>query len=418
MMHSSSLPRRASGLAVVAIALLGCGDDSSAGAGATGGAGGGGPSGGAGAATPSTAGGGGSTASGDGGADAATSTGSTGSTSSSTGSTTSGGQGGEGGSGPTADVHVEARVIPVDGGVSRFGWSNGLIRTRIDGTALSMQLSSPQNTWFTVEVDGAAVRNFQAGAGLQTYEIANGLAPGVHDVALIRRNEGSYGTTDFVALVPGVGTTIVPTPAKTRRLEFIGDSLTAGYGIEGVNPCDFSTETESSYETYAAIAARNLDAEAHVIAQSGKGIIQNYGGNLDGVMPDIWSRASTNSADPAWDFSTWQPDAVMVNLGTNDFSATFDDADFVDGYAAFLGEIRAAYPDAPIVCVTWAIWGASHEALVAEAVAATGDPAISTTRFTWDTVGEGVGCDGHTNVVTNARLGLEVQGTLAALLGW
>jgi len=108
---------------------------------------------------------------------------------------------------------------------------------------------------------------------------------------------------------------------------------------------------------------------------------------------------------------------VVVNLGTNDFSATLDDGDFIDGYAAFLGEIRAAYPAAPIVCVTWAHWGASREALVVEAVSATLDAAISTTRF--QILGaEGLGCDGHTNLVTNARLGAEMQATLAATLGW
>ncbi len=398
------------------LAAVGCGDDAGFQSGGAGGADGGSSSTSASRSSASTA------SSADGGsADGGGGDGSPGSTAAGapTSSSSSSGDGGGGGTAVVmANVHVEARTVEVDGGVRRFGWSNGTVRTRIDGTDLSMQMSSPTGIWFTVEVDGEAVRNFQVAGGLQTEPIVTGLPPGQHDVAVIRRNEGSYGTTDFVALIPGAGTTIVPTPAKSRRLEFIGDSLTAGYGIEGVNPCNFSAETESSYETYAAIAARGLGAEAHIVAQSGKGVIQNYGGNLDGVMPDIWSRAFTGSADPQWDFSEWKPDAVMVNLGTNDFSAAFDEGAFVDGYAAFLGEIRAVYPDAPIVCVTWAIWGGAHEALVEEAVAATADPAIHTTRFTWDTQGEGVGCDGHTNVVTNARLGSEVQATLATLLGW
>jgi hypothetical protein len=146
-------------------------------------------------------------------------------------------------------------------------------------------------------------------------------------------------------------------------------------------------------------------------------VIQNYGGNQDAVMPELWTRAFTNSADPQWDTASWQPDAVVVNLGTNDFSAAFSEDAFVDGYATFLGEIRAAYPDAQIVAVTWAIWGASREALVQEAVTSTGDASITTTRFTWPG-NEGAGCDGHTNVVTNARLGQEMTTTLAGLLGW
>ena len=59
---------------------------------------------------------------------------------------------------------------------------------------------------------------------------------------------------------------------RDRRLLFIGDSITAGFGVL-CNDSDapFTPETESAWHAYAAVASRALDSDAHVIAYSGKG---------------------------------------------------------------------------------------------------------------------------------------------------
>lgn len=146
-------------------------------------------------------------------------------------------------------------------------------------------------------------------------------------------------------------------------------------------------------------------------------MVKNCCGNTDPPMPAYYGMQNPFDEGPGWDFSTWTPHAVVINLGTNDFNPGVDDATFVQGYTAFIGVVRSHYPDAPIVAVTWAHWGASKEALVTQAVAASGDPAVSTTRFAIGAE-EGLGCDYHTNEVTNARLGAELATTLGALLGW
>ena len=52
---------------------------------------------------------------------------------------------------------------------------------------------------------------------------------------------------------------------------------------------------------------------------SGQGIYRNYGGDMTNTLPMVYTRALTNDATPAWDFRT-QPQAVVINLGTNDIS--------------------------------------------------------------------------------------------------
>ena len=46
---------------------------------------------------------------------------------------------------------------------------------------------------------------------------------------------------------------------------------------------------------------------------------RNYGGDMNNTLPMIYTRALTNDATPVWDFRT-QPQAVIINLGTNDIS--------------------------------------------------------------------------------------------------
>ncbi len=392
--------------------LAACGDDT-AGAGGTGGGGTGGEATtGNGATTSSTSGA-------DGGA-GPTSSSSSGEGGDGPSGTTvgTGGDSGTGGAEPVLEeVHLIGRSELADGG-PRFGWSGTTIRTRVDGAALDVAFASaPAGIWFEVEIDGASVGTFATASGASTQRIDLPSA-GLHDVAVVRRNEAFFGNVTLQGVTAADGGTLVPTPVRSRRLEFIGDSLTAGYGVECASAEEnFSGATESAYAAYAGVASRALEADAHVIAWSGKGMVRNCCGNTDPPLPGVYGRTLGNEDGSTWDFTRWTPDAVVVNLGTNDFNGGVDPDAFVEGYTAFLGLLRDTYPEAPIVAVTWGHWGAGNEALVTQAVTASGDPLVTTTRFVIDG-GEGLGCDYHTNEVTNARFGAELAVTLGDLLGW
>ncbi len=316
---------------------------------------------------------------------------------------------------PSAEVHLVGRFDADD----RATWSGSTMRTRIDGTSLDLELDGAGGVRFQVVVDGEPTSVFVTTGGPQTYPIATGLAPGEHDVQVVRRNEGYFGAVQYVAFVPGADTTLVETPwPYAHRIEYIGDSLTAGYGIE----CDsatqnFSAETESAWPTYAMEAARQLDAAPHLIAFSGKGAYQNYGGNLDEPMPVLYPRTLTDDPSSAWDFAAFVPDVVVINLGTNDFSAAIGMDAFVGAYASLVQTVRGHYPEALVVAVTWAHWGAEHEGWVQAALDQAGESNAITTRFEILS-DEGYGCDYHTNEVTNARLGTELAETLRGELGW
>src|SRR5204863_1993156 len=140
---------------------------------------------------------------------------------------------------------------------------------------------------------------------------------------------------------------------KSRLIEVIGDSITCGYGNLGTLSDTDCYPTESHWDTYEAIAARALDAEVSTIAASGRGIVRNYDPNdTSARMPMFYPRAVANAPTPAWDFHV-EPNAVIINLGTNDISNNKGDPGdaFRDTYQLLLATVRAYYPHTYIVCI-------------------------------------------------------------------
>ncbi|MCC6559280.1 MAG: hypothetical protein IT372_40675 [Polyangiaceae bacterium] len=330
-----------------------------------------------------------------------------------------GGAGGSGGGAPeVALVHRVGRFDDTDPARPVSSWSGTSLRTRLEGSDLSVRLDGAAGVFFEILIDGASAGRFETTGGEAAYPLATGLAAGQHDVEIYRRNEGFFGDVAFLGFEPGGAAQLVPSPSPTSyKIEFIGDSITCGYGVEGPDEfCNFSGDTESAYITYAAIAARALHASAHLIAYSGKGVHQNYGGDMTEPMPELYNRTLTNDPSSTWDFSRYVPDAVVVNLGTNDFSAPIDGDAFVADYVSLLGAVRAHYPSAAIFCVTWAHWGAGNQGHVTTAISAFGDPGVHEVELTIEPQ-EGFGCDYHPSAATHARLGAELAQQIAATLG-
>ena len=100
----------------------------------------------------------------------------------------------------------------------------------------------------------------------------------------------------------------------------LGSEQHSNYGPDPSGGCHFSTETESASQSYGRLAARTLSAEVSILAASGWGIESDNQGNRSNVLPLLYARTLGGQASPEWDFSV-KPQAVVINLGTNDFNA-------------------------------------------------------------------------------------------------
>lgn len=335
----------------------------------------------------------------------------------SAGSSASGGSGGTGASavGPRYIGRFDTRA-----GAPRFAWPGSAVEVAFEGTEIAVTLTDPGTNWFEVIVDGEHSR-FGTEDGTHTYELATGLEPGRHELLLYRRTEPVWGVTRLEGFELSGGTYLPPPPAPERRLALIGDSISAGYGNEGAGPyCDFTPETENHYLTYGAIAARELGAELHTTAWSGIGMFRNYEGTFENTMPDRFPRALPEDPDSVWDFSAFQPHAVLVNLGTNDFAAGDPGPGYREAYEEFVEDLRAHYPNARLYLIlTNGFWAAEDDLNDIVAVRAdAGDDGVAVLKVEGSRVDEGYGCQWHPSLETHARMAEVVVDALRRDLGW
>ena len=320
---------------------------------------------------------------------------------------------------PEPAVHYVGRHDDSDPNHVRMGWSGVGAVFRFKGTGASVRLDDNAK-YFTVVLDGLVQPPLATTPGEQSYPLAQALAPVEHTIELYRRTEGSFGPTVLLG-VDIEGELLAPPPVQ-RRIEIIGDSITCGYGNEGTDPCNFSAETENHYLTYGAVAARALGAELSTVAWSGKGVVNNYGDDVNEPMPQIYDRLLASDGAP-WTF-TWQPDVVVINLGTNDFSTEGDPPEgvFVPAYVQFLTHLREVYPDAFILAIAPSLFGAEADMVAGYLQSAVdarhmaGDPEVAFADVNVQWIG--AGCDGHPSVATHAAMGARLVETLQAQLGW
>lgn len=168
---------------------------------------------------------------------------------------------------------------------------------------------------------------------------------------------GMQGVACFRGWQLPEGSTALPPAARCpRRIEMLGGSDTCGFGADlaaGRNLCSalVRNEVHNAELCYSAQLARRLRAEVHVVAWSGKGVVQNAF-HCCGVfgrepLPALLGRALATSPEARWHFG-WVPHLVLIDCGGNDYNNVppTPEERFVSGYLAMLTDLRSRYPEA------------------------------------------------------------------------
>lgn len=291
---------------------------------------------------------------------------------------------------------------------------------------MKLKDSSGKSHWQVV-VNGRASSVLALQAGEQTYPIAAKLPAGTHRIELVKRTESSQGLTQILGLQLEDGAKLLPTPARPRRIEVIGDSITCGFGNEAASKEEkFTPATQNAWLTYGAIAAREVNADYVAIAASGKKL------HPDNTIVSMYDRVLANAGNPKWDFASWIPDAVVINLGTNDFNAKEnpEETAWVAAYVAYIRQIQARYPKAHIYCAVGPMiseWPGARkprstilgylDKVIAEANTGGGAP-VSLLDFGVQMQHHGIGADWHPSVRTHEIMGEKLVAALKRDLGW
>jgi lysophospholipase L1-like esterase len=280
---------------------------------------------------------------------------------------------------------------------ARLSWPGAQVRIKFKGTELKasfretpdVSIDQPAYTTFSqylVIVDGMVTKTIKLKSGANVDEVlATGLEDKEHEVSLFRKTEANIGVTTFLGFT---GATPLPIERPSRKIEFIGDSITVGYGADKLGPYDrtypgdapsgipagpataecpkqnLATPAEqvdgykiiidstNAQVAYPAVLATTFKAEAAVVAWSGKGLTRNGDTSTAETIRTLYPRANAVSGSSMWDASKWQADLVIVNIGTNDFAYGQNPADpgakFAADYEELLKAVRANYPNALI----------------------------------------------------------------------
>ena len=247
-------------------------------------------------------------------------------------------------------------------------WSGATFEYSCTGTYAGLTINTDNNAQGAIDVsiDGGAFVRYELTDGTKDYVFADDLDEGTHTVRVVRLSqEWVLKSAKVEKIIVSEGAKVISgyTHPTDLKIEFLGDSITAAVGIDHYTDC------------YSYLTAEALNAEYRVCAMPGCGVYR-WGG-WDPTKTDASTRNMLTMYndvfvnDGKYDHSSFSPDVVVMNIGTNDsvnigeygyFGVNYTgDKDykteqinlyvenFTSEYAKLLEKIHTEHPDAVIV---------------------------------------------------------------------
>lgn len=213
-------------------------------------------------------------------------------------------------------------------------WSHSGIEVNVTGTELWADVEVDCDTyepWMVVELNGSIISRQMLLPETKSVCLYRSMQPGpVKNIRFYRDLQAVNGDTKTHVLIKGLRTDgeFLPVEDGKLKIEFVGDSITSGEGTYGAfDDSEWIAMYMSSSRTYVTMLERGLKADARVISHGGFGVYVGWDNDIRNNVPSIYkpvcgiSKGETNErlgAQNEYDFNSWKPDVIVVNLGTND----------------------------------------------------------------------------------------------------
>ena len=294
---------------------------------------------------------------------------------------------------------------------------------------------------FAVMIDGVRMLDDVVDEPVKSYVIIREVQKKSCEVQIIKLSEAPMSAMAIAPIECDEEAVLMPIPTKTHSIEFIGDSITCGYGVDESLAEDhvFSTKTEDVTKAYAYKTAQLLEADYSMFSCSGYGIISGYTGDPqirtgDELIPpyyefqcfsrDEFGEAGKPDKIP-WDFSEYQPEVVVINLGTNDFSFCQDTEwkreEYRRKYTEFLKVVRKNNPGAYIFCVLGLMGDGLYDKLcqaVSDYTEQSADTHVIAVHIPGQNPEDGYAIDWHPVPKSHTMAAEVVAKTIRETLGW
>lgn len=344
--------------------------------------------------------------------------------------------------GPTLDLEKDVKYFGrnyAEDGARYFSWSSSGFQFSFYGTGAVASLKAIQHTagsadetaYVKIYVDGVLSKDVALAEKATDVVLASGLTEGVHTVKVIKRTSGYLSQMVLSKIQLADGAQIRETQKYyDRQMLFIGDNITTGYGsmvtnanVSAGSVPAYSTATEDSTITYADLTAEYFGAETMTVALSGgsgRGLVKNGNKKTAHIAPKFFEYLDYRAKqDVAYDHTQYDPDVVVINLGTFDKNGGVTEAEFEFGCRNFIRQVRAAYADAKIV-YAYGFCGNTYETVIRNVIAElnnAGDTDIYYAALTAVSSAE-KGISGHPTKDAHASRSRELIATVEQITGW
>ena len=213
-------------------------------------------------------------------------------------------------------------------------WAGAYFKTGFTGTTVKLKQRNTIDLYYSI--DGGAFSYITNVSGTVNLT-PTPLSSGNHTLRVSYRVVGGSYTGDavFQGLTLDSGAKTLPAAVSPKLIEFVGDSITLG-----------TTSTQTALTAYGWLTGEQLGAEHTQLGYGGGCLVATSDGCVSVAAQFLRTGYPATSA--LWDFTRYQANAVVINLGTNDKSHSVSSADFQSGYTAFLKTVRSKYPNAAI----------------------------------------------------------------------
>lgn len=211
-------------------------------------------------------------------------------------------------------------------------WGGAYLKVNFTGTTVKLLVGDTSS--FYAKIDGGPWVSF-ANAGGTIDLTPEPLPAGSHSLSVTQGANYDY-TFEFQGLIFDEVAQTSPPQTSEYLIEFVGDSITAGY-----------MDPQEDVSDYAWVCAENLGVEHTQIAYPGENLVSGYSG--PGMDAYYFDAQSFNDLSPTpWNFAQYTANAVVINLGTNDAGNGVPDDVFQASYTSFLQNIRTKFPQADL----------------------------------------------------------------------
>lgn len=234
------------------------------------------------------------------------------------------------------NIKLNGRCETTSNGIN-LNMAASAIEFNTDSTSVLLEVNASKGLYYTIMVDGQITEQHVAieTSGPNYIVVVRGLKGDSHNIKFIRDSE-SRNDLKFTVLSVQLddGKKILPKDGEKPIIEFLGDSITSGFGnmvLNGVSNAG-SLEYLSATKAYPFLVANELGYDYRIVSLSSiaLGVREGYP-----AFYDFYSLENYH-VDKTQKYTSSNPqdvDIVVVNLGTNDVSTKMYTTDNAGEYA-------------------------------------------------------------------------------------